>query len=240
MKKEILKNLESIKNNWKKIEKNWIVKLIKLLISSAIIVELTKFVVIMLIKALPQSFVQDAMSIYNGNSTMAEMHVSVANNLLLSAITFVYVLLTWNLAKESKNAVTQSKEAIVQSRKEQQIRDIENRLEKFYMPAQSILKVAVEFLKDTIHFTKWTDEVSSCQRGNHSQSTTGEEDANTYAAEKLKEIEKYRFLAKEKTCRSLIKFIYENESTENRLEFSNCVQEDIKDYLAKLYELKEE
>jgi hypothetical protein len=151
---------------------------------------------------------------------------------------FVTTMLTLGLIVFSGLSLSSAQDALRQSKKEQQIRNIENRLEMFYMPAQSTLKVAVEFSKDTIHFTKWTNEVSSYQRENHKQSTNGEEGANAYVAEKLKEVEKYRFLAKEKTCRSLIKFLYENESTENRLEFSNYIQEDIKDYLAKLYELK--
>ena len=191
------------------------------------------------------------MSFYN-DSTMANTHVTTSINLIIAFVTLLYVWLTGSLVtasresiKLSREAITKSneaielsKESVEQAKKEQQIRDIENRLEKFYMPAQSTLKVAVEFLKDTIHFTKWTKEVNSYQRADYKQDTTSEESANAYAAEKLKEIEKYRFLAKEKTCKSLIIFLYEGESTENRLEFSNCLQEDIKDYLARLYELK--
>lgn len=183
---------------------------------------------------------------------MANTHVTTSINLIIAFVTLLYVWLTGSLVtasresiKLSREAITKSneaielsKESVEQAKKEQQIRDIENRLEKFYMPAQSTLKVAVEFLKDTIHFTKWTKEVNSYQRADYKQDTTSEESANAYAAEKLKEIEKYRFLAKEKTCKSLIIFLYEGESTENRLEFSNCLQEDIKDYLARLYELK--
>lgn len=67
MQEEISKNLEKIKNNWKKIENNWIVKLIELLIGLAIIVGLTQFIFIMLIKIIPHSFVQDAMSSNNDN-----------------------------------------------------------------------------------------------------------------------------------------------------------------------------
>jgi len=61
-----------------------------------------------------------------------------------------------------------------------------------------------------------------------------------YAVEKLKEIEQYRFLAKEEACRSFIKFVYEEESSENRLELSVFVQTDVNDYLVRLYELKNE
>jgi hypothetical protein len=193
----------------------------------------TMVFITIIILNMPHFFVKTAMSMYNNNSTEAEMHISLANNFLLSAITSIYVLLTWNLAM-------QSKQAIEQSRKEQKIRDIENRLEKFYMPAQSTLKVAVEYLKDPFNVNKWTTEVYSYKRAEHHNGTSCEEYANAYVAEKLKEIEKHRFLAKGKTCRSLINFLCEEESTENRLEFSNCVQEDIEYYLVKLHELKKD
>jgi Ca2+/Na+ antiporter len=94
------------------------------------------------------------------DTTLADMHISIANNLLMTFITFLYVLLTVVLVTQSKEQVAQSKVEVEQLKKEQKIRDIENRLENFYMPAQSTLKVAVEFLKDTIHFTKSLSEKS--------------------------------------------------------------------------------
>lgn len=114
------------------IKDNWLVKAIIILLSISIALILLEFIVTMLMQIMPQSFVKTAMSMYNNNSTEAEMHISLANNFLLSTITLIYVLLTWNLT-------TQSKQAIGQSRKEQKIRDIENRLEKFYIPAEDIL-----------------------------------------------------------------------------------------------------
>lgn len=225
MKEEISRYLEKIKNNW-------IVKLIKLLIGLAVILILTQFIFIMLIKIIPHSFVQYAMSVNNDNSTIAEMHISVADNLLLFAITCVYAIFTWYLVSESKKAIAQSK-------REQHIRDIENRLEKFYIPAQNTLKIADEFLKNPTEFTKWTEEVISYQRGDYDNDTTPEKMAIVYAVEKLKEIEHYRFLAEEKTCRLFIKYIYEEETNENRLELSSCIQRDVKDYLFKLSKEKE-
>ena len=127
-----------------KIITNPIVKLLGWLFVFAIILKLIQFILIMLIQIVPHSFVQDAMLINNKNSTTAEMHISVANNLLLSAITFVYVILTWNLAKESKNSIAQSK-------KEQQIRDIENKLEKFYIPADDIINLKHRHKERTIN-----------------------------------------------------------------------------------------
>lgn len=135
---------------------------------------------------------------------------------------------------------TQSKEVIAQSKKEQQIRDIEKNLELFYMPAQHIMNVVEEFLKDPIHFTKWTEEVYSYQRGYHTQDTTPEEFASAYAVEKLKEIKQYLFLSKESTYQSFMKYVYGEENEENRLELSIYIQQDIKGYLSKLHELKQE
>lgn len=134
-----MKNLDKNKDNW-------IVRILGLLVFLSFVLVFAQFIFTMLMRIMPQSFVETAMSIYNDNSTKAEMHISVANNLLLSAITFVYVLLTWNLA-------TQSKEATAQSRKEQQIRDIENRLEKFYIPADEIINhpISKKSRSDPIH-----------------------------------------------------------------------------------------
>src|SRR5674476_754799 len=47
--------------------------------------------------------------------------------------------------EQSKRAIEKSEEAIKQSKKEQQIRDIEKRLELFYVPAENIMKVAVSY-----------------------------------------------------------------------------------------------
>lgn len=144
MKEEISKYIKKIKNNW-------IVKLIKLLIGLAVILILTQFIFILLIKLIPHSFVQYAMSANNDNSTIAEMHISVADNLLLFAITCVYAIFTWYLVSESKKAIAQSK-------REQHIRDIENRLEKFYIPADDIINLKNRHKERTINgFKRNTD-----------------------------------------------------------------------------------
>ena len=133
---------------------------------------------------------------------------------------------------------TQSNEVIAQSKKEQQIRYIEKSLELFYIPTQHIMNVAEEYLKDPIHYTKWTEEVYSYQIVYYTQDTTAEESANAYVVEKLKEIEQYLFLAKESAYQSFMKYVYGEESQENRLELSKYIQQDVKDYLVKLRELK--
>jgi hypothetical protein len=63
----------------------------------------------------------------------------------LRRITFFYVVLTLLLVTQSGKAVIKSEEAIAQSKKEQQIRDIEHRLEKFYIPADDILNSQEKF-----------------------------------------------------------------------------------------------
>lgn len=94
---------------------------------------------------------------YN-DSTLAGMHISAASNLLIAFVTLLYVLLTVILVTQSKEATTQSKEAVIQSKeaitqskKEQQIRDIENKLEKFYIPADDIINLKHRHKERTIN-----------------------------------------------------------------------------------------
>jgi hypothetical protein len=75
----------------------------------------------------PSPIVSSIISLYQGNSTSAQMHVDIANNFSIFALTLGYVILTLIL-------VIQSKEAIARTKNEQQIRDVENRLGKFYLP----------------------------------------------------------------------------------------------------------
>jgi len=114
--------------------------------------------VLIIISVIPYSIVNGVIPMYNDNSTKADMHVTVASNLLIFFVTLAYVFLTLNLVTQSKEAVTQSKEAITQSKeaitqskKEQQIRDIENRLEKFYIPADDIINLKHRHKERTIN-----------------------------------------------------------------------------------------
>jgi hypothetical protein len=159
---------------------------------------------------------------------------------------FVNTMLTLGLIIFSALSLSSAQDTLKQSEKqqkqfqdEQKIRDIEKRLEFFYIPAQTILKIAEEYLNDPNNFAK-SIAIRKFKRGDELLSTTHEERAIIFTVENLKEIDQYRFLAKEKTCRSLIKYIYEGENNENRLEFSKNIQKDVTYYLAKLYELKQE
>lgn len=79
--------------------------------------------------------------------------LNTSSSIALTILTVGYVLLTYSMLNESKNAVKQSRDAIEQSKIEQQIRDIENRLEKFYIPAEVIINKAIQSKSrdDTIH-----------------------------------------------------------------------------------------
>lgn len=125
---------------------------------------------------IPQFTVQDAMSRYSNNSTMAAMHLDVANNLLMFLTTFAYVILTLFLVYETTNTVKESRNAIDQSKKEQKIRDIENKLEKFYIPTYNIL--------------------TSPSKYSHYYTIEGDPE-KPYIG--LREIRKYNYLADEKT-----------------------------------------
>jgi hypothetical protein len=90
---------------------------------------------------IPGNYENNIMSSYNNNSTLASVHITAGSNLLIAFVTFLYVLLTGALViysqeaiKQSQKAIEKSQEAIEQAKKEQQIRDIEHRLEKFYYP----------------------------------------------------------------------------------------------------------
>lgn len=87
---------------------------------------------ILILYYIPNVYEKDIMQRYDNDTTLTDIHISTANNLLMAYINFLYVALTVII-------ITQSRDAIAQSRKEQQIKDIENRLEKFYIPADDII-----------------------------------------------------------------------------------------------------
>lgn len=180
----------------------------------------------------------------NQNCTSVNMNSFVNQNSSDFISIFVNTMLTLGLVVFSALSLSSSHDALKQSQKqqkqlqdEQTIRDIEKRLEFFYIPAQTVLKIAEEYLHDPNNSAK-SIAIRKFKRGDEHLSTTREEKAIIFTVEKLKEINQYRFLAKEKTCRSFIKYVYEEESNENRLELSECIQKDVKDYLVKLNELK--
>lgn len=88
---------------------------------------------------------------------------------------------------QSKEAIYQSKETIEQSKKEQQIRDIENRLEKFYIPADEIINGQL--------------------KKNHGQTINGGPQGSGVPG--LKQLRKYSYLANE-TARDAFEKYLEN------------------------------
>lgn len=182
----------------------------------------------------------------NQNYTLVNMTSFVNQNSSNFVSIFVNTMLTLGLIVFSALSLSSAQDALKQSEKQQKqlqneqiIRDIEKRLEFFYIPVQTILKIAEEYLNDPNNFAK-SIAIRKFKRGDELLSTTREERAIIFTVEKLKKVDQYRFLAKEKTCLSFIKYVYEEENNENRLELSKNIQKDVKDYLAKLYELKQE
>lgn len=180
----------------------------------------------------------------NQNCTHVNMTSFISQNSPNFVNTFANTLLTLGIIIFSALSLSSAQEALKQSHEqqeqfqnEQRIRDIEKCLELFYMPAQNALKIAAEFLKNPRDSAK-SVEIFKHKRPNTVTSQTPDAAANTYTVEKLKEIEQYKFLAKYNTYRSFTKYVYEEESSKNRLELSECIQKDVKDFLAELYELK--
>lgn len=131
---------------------------------------------------LPTLFVDDIVSLWQGNSTIAQMHVDLANSISTFFLTFGYVILTYFL-------VIQSKETIAQSKKEQQIRDIEHRLEKFYLPVIDIVNIAKKYKEFCPHKFLRGYEIN-----------LGTESDPIYVKSKgFDEISEYRYLAEKDT-----------------------------------------
>jgi hypothetical protein len=119
-------------------------------------------------------------------------------------------------------------------------KDIEDRLELFYIPAQNAIMIAEKFMNTFQNFSGNLDvwhEICKHERGYEHQDMTLFERASIYVAEELKLISKYRFRAKEDTRKAFEKFVYEEESEENYSELSRLIKRDIEDYQGKLSDL---
>ncbi|KKH15816.1 hypothetical protein [Methanosarcina mazei] len=148
------------------------------------------FLLLVVLYLIPGMFEKDILKLYNYDTTLADIHISIANNLLMTSITFIYVLLTIALVTQSKEQVAQSKLEVAQTRKEQQIKDIENRLEKFYIPAD-------EIINRRVHKKSHDETVHGYQGGrNDSGYVIG-----------LKHLRKYSYLANKATYDAYEKYI---------------------------------
>jgi hypothetical protein len=108
---------------------------------------------------------------------------------------------------QSKEAIYQSKETIEQSKKEQQIRDIENRLEKFYIPADEIINGQL--------------------KKNHEQTINGGPNGSGVLG--LKHIRKYSYLADTKTYKTYETYIKTNCQSLKPIACKDMYR-DLKDY----------
>jgi hypothetical protein len=118
-----------------------------------------------------------------------------------------------------------------------EIKDIQNTLESFYMPVQNIIKIANKFIKSQNDFTVLA-EIRKHKRGYEHQDMSRFERASIYTAEELKLIANYRYKAKEDTCKSFEKFVYEDESEENFLELSTLISRDVDSFQERLNYLR--
>ena len=139
----------------------------------------------------------------------------------------------------AQRTLKQSQKGYQQLQKEQQIRDIERRLELFYIPAENIMKVADEYRKNPENLAR-KNEMIKYKRPITLMSTTHEEAAVMYTVDKLKEIGQYRYLATKETCILFTKCVYEEESSKNCTDLSESIEKDVKEYVKRLYELKQE
>ena len=146
------------------------------------------------------------MSNYNSNSTLAGMYITTVNGLLICVLTLMYVFLTFSLVEQSRKSVKKSEEAIAQTKKEQQIRDIENRLEKFYIPAKAIINGPLR--------TKSYEIIC----GKPSENFDG-----------LASIRKYSYLAKKKTYKAYEDFLTK-DCRDFKLNTCNDLYRDIYSY----------
>lgn len=155
-----------------------------------LLIVLGTFLFLVVLYLIPGMFEKDILKLYNYNTTLSEIHISIANNLLMTFITFLYVVLTLALVMQSKEQVAHSKIEVEQLKKEQQIRDIENRLEKFHIPAD-------EIINRNVHKKSHDETVHGYQGGrNDSGYIIG-----------LKHLRKYSYLADKKTYDAYEKYI---------------------------------
>ncbi len=146
-------------------------------------------VIILCISVIPLIFVNGTMQTYN-DTTKAEMHVNITGIFLSFFATVTYVIITYILAVQSKEAITLSTKAIDQSKKEQKIRDIENRLKNFYIPAE-------EIINNPIHRKSRSDIIYGYQGGLKEPSHVNG----------LKYIGKYSYLADKTTYNAYEKYL---------------------------------
>lgn len=112
---------------------------------------------------------------------------------------------------------------------EVEIKDIRERLNTFYHPAQSAFMIANKFLENPQDLDLWR-QINSRKTGNEVQETSDFERACIYVDKGLEKIANYRSLAKGDTLKAFNKYFYEEKSKENYSELSRLINRDIEDY----------
>lgn len=167
-------------------------------------------ILIFLTFSLAKSIVKEALTI-STDKDIANMYVTAICNTLIAIITLNYVVLT--------------NKAVKQTKIEQQIRDIERKLEKFYIPAIDILE------DENNHIFP---EIVRGRREN-----IGEKTNPIYIKNKgLNDIKEYRYLAEKDTSEKFDTFIKnesELRSNSNKLKKEReNLKEDLKKDIEKL------
>ncbi len=137
-----------------------------------------------------------------------------------SAFTFE-ILARLNL-KTMSNTVNPSNNEILKT----ETKNIQNRLELFYLSAQSAFNVANRYIKNPNDMEIW-DEIRKYKPSCATMDTTFFEYASSYVYQKLKQIERYRFRAEEDTRKAFEKYIYEEDNEENYYKLSKLIDRDI-------------
>ncbi|MDR7666132.1 hypothetical protein RG963_10175 [Methanosarcina sp. Z-7115] len=135
-----------------KIENNLMWQLIVTTLFLFLLVVVTPYLIISAILTQNHLLINNSTK-YIDNNDLAGMYVNLISGLLMAFLTFMYVILTGNLVKQSKKSIAVSNEAIIQSKeanilskeeitqskKEHEIMYIQMRLEKLYYPLKIIL-----------------------------------------------------------------------------------------------------
>lgn len=151
---------------------------------------------------------------------------------------FVNTMLTLWLIVFSALGLLSSQDALKQLQDEQRIKDIEKRLELFYIHVQNILYAvdkSIELRKKNEDDFK---EIISTE--------------NFEVIDKLKELGKFKFLAEESTCKSFMKYVFDEDTLSTvvqwtfygtdaekyRQDLTSRINSDVNNYLSELSDLK--
>lgn len=176
-------------------------------------------------------FTNSVLFLYQSSSNLPSIFTT-------SLLTSILIIISARSLSSAKDALKQSEKQQKQFQDEQRIKDIEKRLELFYIPVQNILYAvdkSIEFRKKNESDLK---EIFSTE--------------NFEAINMLKELGKFKFLAEESTCKSFMKYVfdkgtfstivqwtfYETDAEKYRQDLTSRINSDVKNYLFELNYLK--